>query len=280
MATELILAKSIEELTPALIAFNNEELMAYASRVVAKYSGRIYGEEEMKEAKSDRADIRKIIDMLNAERIRIKKIYNAPMDAFTDKINEVIGRLNDGVKEIDGQVKASEEAAKKQKYDELKAYFNEQAGELLSVITYEKIADVRWLNATVTEKKAKAEIDAKLEDINSAIEVIKGLDSENENILLTLYFRELNLTKALAENDRLNRERERAEELRRRREEAAKVVVEEPVKVIEEKAEEPIQNEEKVFTVLLEVTGTSATMKGLMEYLKSNNIAVKAMKKE
>ena len=175
MATELILAKSIEELTPALIAFNNEDLMAYASRVVEKYSGRTYSDEEMKDAKEDRATIRKIVDSLNGERIRIKKIYNAPMDKFTAQINEVVDLLNAGLKGIDEQVKAKEKADKEKKEAILREYFMEIVGDLAGCITYEQIADSRWLNATTTESKAKKEMEAKLEVVNNDVDVIKIL---------------------------------------------------------------------------------------------------------
>lgn len=287
MATELILAKSIEELTPALIAFNNEDLMAYASRVVEKYSGRTYSDEEMKDAKEDRATIRKIIDSLNGERIRIKKIYNAPMDKFTAQINEVVDLLNAGLKGIDEQVKAKEKADKEKKEAILREYFTEIVGDLAGCIAYEQIADSRWLNATTTESKAKKEMEAKLEVVNNDVNVIKGLASEDEAALLSFYFRTLNLAKALQENERLKRDRQIALEYQRRREEAmAKTVVEQllvksesvPPAVTEK--EEKTEEIKKEFTVILEVTGTPEAMKKLLDYIKENKIACKAMKKE
>lgn len=287
MATELILTKSIEELTPALIAFNNEDLIAYASQVLEKYSGRVYSDDQMKEAKEDRAKIRKIIDVLNSERIRIKKIYNAPMDKFTAQMNEVIELLNKGVNGIDEQVKAKEKADKEAKNRALQEYFNEIVGDLAGCITYERIAEAHWLNATVSEKKAKEEIKNRLLDINDAIDVIKGLGSENESELLAFFFRTLNLTKALQENDRLVKEREIALELQRRRAEAR--VASQPIEQMPPKEiakaqclpEAPaVETVQKEFTVILEVTGTPESMKKLLDYIKANNIACKATKKE
>ena len=277
--TELILKKSIEELTPALIAFNNEDLIAYASQVVKKYSGRVYNDDEMREAKEDRAKIRKVMDSLNSERIRIKKIYNMPMDKFTSQMNEVIDLLGEGLKGIDEQVKAKERMDKEAKKNSLKSYFNEIIGDLADCVTYEKIAEERWLNATVTEKKAKEEIYNRLLDINESIEVIKGLDSENEAALLAFYFRTLNLAKALQENDRLNKEQELALELKQKRAEEKKVETKSP-KIEAEEVPSPNIAKEKAFTVILEVTGTPDAMKKLLAYIKENNIACKAMKKE
>ena len=288
MATELILKQSIEELTPALIAFNNEDLIAYASQVLEKYSGRVYSDDQMKEAKEDRAKIRKIIDVLNSERIRIKKIYNAPMDKFTAQMNEVIELLNKGVSGIDEQVKAKERTDKDAKNKALQEYFNEVVGDLVGCITYEQIAEPHWLNATVSEKKAKESISNRLQDINEAIDVIKGLGSENESELIAFFFRTLNLAKALQENDRLKREKELALELQRRRAEA-NVAPPQPIEQMPPKEiakvqclhEAPaVETVQKEFTVILEVTGTPESMKKLLDYIKANNIACKATKKE
>ncbi len=285
MATELILTESIEKLTPALIAFNNDELLAYASKVVAKYEGIVYDEGMMKEAKEDRATINRIVKALDDERKRIKKIYNQPMDKFTSQINEVIERLNVGANGIDKQVKIYEEAQKRQKRAVLVEYFNGIVGELAECITFEQIEDARWLNVTVTEKKAKAEISAKLEEINDSIDVIRGLGSENEEALLVLYFRTLNLAKALQENDRLNKEKQRVLELQKRREEQEALkrpVREEKSAEIEVPAKQasvvPEKPQESEFTVILEVTGTPAAMEGLMNYIKQNGIKVVARK--
>lgn len=274
--TELILKKSIEELTPALISFNNEELMSYASQIVEKYSKITYNDDQMKEAKEDRANIRKVIDALTSERIRIKKIYNVPMDKFTSQMNEVISLLEEGLKNADEQIKAKEKADKDAKNALLKGYFAEIIGDLKECITYEQIADSRWLNSTVTEKKAKAEMDAKLEEINEAVEVIRQLESDNEAALLALYFRTLNLAKALQENERLNMEREKALVLQRKREALAM-----PQKQAEDLAPKEENNlQAGTFTVILEVTGTPESMKGLLDYIKANKIACKAIKKE
>lgn len=300
MATELILTKSIEELTPALIGFNNEELMGYASRVVEKYSGRAYSDDQMQDAKDDRASIRRIMEALNSERIRIKKIYNAPMDKFAMQINQVVDLLGEALNNIDVQVKAKEAADKEKKNEALKAYFEELIGDLGSYITYEQIADPKWLNATVKEKKAQADIVAKITEINESIEVIKGLSSEDEEDLLAIYFRTLKLGQALAENEVRKKERERALEFKRVREaqQAAAIKMQEEktvtlpfietpaekkeeklLETVKETVEQPKEQPKNVFTIVLEVTGTPETMKGLMEYIKANNIAVKAMKK-
>ena len=286
MATELILTESIEKLTPALIAFNNDELLAYASKVVAKYEGIVYDEGMMKEAKEDRAAINRIVKALDDERKRIKKIYNQPMDKFTSQINEVIECLNVGANGIDKQVKIYEETQKQQKRAVLVEFFNSIVGELADCVTFEQIEDARWLNATVTEKKAKTEISAKLEEINDSINVIRGLGSENEEALLVLYFRTLNLAKALQENDRLNKEKQRVIELQKRREEQESLkrpeMEEKPVEIEASAKQANVVTEkpqESEFTVILEVTGTPAAMEGLMNYIKQNEIKVVARKK-
>ena len=61
MAQELTLRLNtpIEELIPAMIAFNNAELLAEVKDRLATYQGRIYDETSISAAKADRATLNK-----------------------------------------------------------------------------------------------------------------------------------------------------------------------------------------------------------------------------
>lgn len=282
MSRELILQESIEELTPKLIAFNNEELKAIALEDVQKYKGIMYSDEQMKEAKEDRAKFKKVIDTLNNERLRIKKIYNAPLDKFTAQINEVIEIYENGRVEIDKQIKANEEATKKQKENILREYFREQIAEkgLATILTYEKIADPRWLNSTVSEKKAKAEIDEKISKIECDIGSIETLQSPDESMLKTIYFRTLNLAQTIMENEKLKAERAKIAEMDAKSDGSIGIEKsnnEDQVNHSLPEADEP--KEERILSLILEVSGTESEMKGLLNYIKTNGISVKATKK-
>ena len=77
MANELTLklAKPIEELVPAMIAFNNAELMEGVKARLVAYQGKTYDADSIAEAKTDRSTLNKFSKALNDERLRIKKIY-------------------------------------------------------------------------------------------------------------------------------------------------------------------------------------------------------------
>ena len=56
MATmELVLSTPIEQLAPKLIAWNNAELLAQVNKSLENYKGKVYDENSIAEAKTDRA---------------------------------------------------------------------------------------------------------------------------------------------------------------------------------------------------------------------------------
>ncbi len=91
MANELTLRLEtpIEKLVPAMIAFNNAELMEGVKARLVAYQGKTYDAESINEARGDRSTLNKFSKALNDERLRIKKIYTMPLDKFTKEINEV-----------------------------------------------------------------------------------------------------------------------------------------------------------------------------------------------
>ena len=71
---ELILTTPIEDLTPKLIGFNNEEIISQLKPQLEKYKNNIYTEEDIPNAKADRANLNKLKDAVDNERKRIKKL--------------------------------------------------------------------------------------------------------------------------------------------------------------------------------------------------------------
>ena len=123
MANELTLRLEtpIEKLVPAMIAFNNAELMEGVKARLVAYQGKTYDAESINEARGDRSTLNKFSKALNDERLRIKKIYTMPLDKFTKEINEVIAVVDSCTAEIDAQVKVWENGGKERKLAEIKA---------------------------------------------------------------------------------------------------------------------------------------------------------------
>lgn len=264
---ELILAKPVEQLVPALIEFNNKELLEDAQLKLKKYQGIIYDENSISEAKENRAKLRKLETDLNAERLRIKKIYEEPLIKFTSEINEVIGVVNKVTVEIDTQVKDFEKNTKDKKLVELKDYFNSLIGDLAQFVSYEKIHRENWLILSVSLAKAQKEIEESIEQIRKDLQTIEALNSEDETTLKTYYFRTLRLNDAIIEQKRLSAEKQRILESQVKQEATAPIVE----KKAESVAQEPV-TEEAIYEISFKVSATSAQLKALSKFLNDNNI--------
>lgn len=74
---------------PEKIAFNYEELKQELLDKVTMYETLVYTEEQIKSAKTDRANLNRMKKALNEERIKREKEYMQPFHAFKIQINEI-----------------------------------------------------------------------------------------------------------------------------------------------------------------------------------------------
>lgn len=270
MANELTLrlAKPIEELVPAMIAFNNAELMEGVKSRLAYYQGKTYDADSILEAKADRATLNKVAKALNDERLRVKKIYTMPLDKFTGEINEVIAVVDSVVAAIDAQVKVYETDCKERKLAEIKAYFAEVLpAELSAFISYEKIHQHEWLNASKSLTAVKKEINAAIDKITQELATIDALGGDVVSIKQK-YFEDLSLANAITEHKRIEAEKERiAAQAAAHEAQTAEVNKEAPAPV-----EEPKEEAEKEFTLAFKVTGTAAQLNALKAFMTQNKI--------
>lgn len=265
----LRLATPIEKLVPAMIAFNNAELMEGVKARLVAYQGKTYDADSIAEAKADRATLNKFSKALNDERLRIKKIYTLPLDKFTKEINEVIAVVDSVTATIDTQVKVWETDCKEHKLAEIKAYFAEVFPAELSVfISFEKIQQSDWLNASKSMTAIKKEIDAAIEKIKTELTTIEALGGDVVAIKQK-YFEDLSLANAITEHKRIEAEKQRIAALQAAQEQqAAEAKKDEPASV-----QEPVAAaDEKVFSLAFKVTGTAAQLNALKAFMNENKI--------
>ncbi len=273
---KLIMQTPVEQLIPAMLAWNNSELLVTVEEKLKQYEGITYDDSSISLAKKDRAQLNSFCTALNSERIRIGKVYSTPYDKFKSEVDEVIGRVKSVSEQIGSQIQAYELKKQQEKQDAIIEYFKEVIGEFSGCIPYERVHQSKWLNATTTMKSIKAEIDAVIENAKNAIIAIEALKSEDEATLKAFYFRTLNLSEALMENERLKQERLKIAELKAKQQ--AQAAAQEEVKPVV--AEEPVNNASKTTTIKFQVEGTVAQLKALQQFLKENNIKYSAVKED
>ena len=189
---------------PEAITFNYEELKAELLQKVSVYETMVYGEDQIKEAKADRANLNRLKKALNDERIKREKEYMQPFNQFKAQISEIISIIDKPVAVIDKQVKEYEEHQKAEKMDQIDSFFCEQwnSRNLPAAAEIDKIMDHKWLNSSVSMKSIQEAIIAKLDQIENDLAVVRGLPSyafeaEQE------YLASMDLAKAIGYTHRL-----------------------------------------------------------------------------
>ena len=87
------------------IDWNFEDLKAEITQKSNEYMNLVYSDDQIKEAKKDRAALNKLISALEAKRMEIKKQVMIPYEDFEKKEKELVSIIRQAVDNIDGQIK-------------------------------------------------------------------------------------------------------------------------------------------------------------------------------
>ena len=190
---------------PEVIEFNFDELKQEITERASTYVNLVYGEEQIQDAKKDRAKLNKFVKALSDERIKIKKECLKPYEDFEAKIKELDGIVSNAIANIDNQVKGYEEKQKQEKKAKIEEYWHEvlQADKVPEAVTFNQIFNEKWLNVSVSMKSIQDEIDSRLEQIASDLETLANLPEFGFEAV-EVYKTTLDLNKALNEGKRLS----------------------------------------------------------------------------
>ena len=276
---------------PAALEFNYEEIKAALTEKIHVYETMVYGEDQIKQAKADRADLNKLKDALNDERKRREKEYMAPFAEFKTKIDELIGIIAKPVAIIDQQVKDYEKKKKEEKKDQILGLFKE-AG-FPDYIPFEHVFNEAWLNSSCSMARVKEDLKTLLMKNEKAVKTINALP-EYSFEAMEIYKKTLDLSDAITKATEMGRiakaKKEAAEaaarkaelervaaEQRRAEEEARKAAAEQnttEVPAPEPAKEQPLPGTWTRFEAFL----TKDTAKMLADFFKDNNIAFRPIK--
>ena len=276
---------------PAALEFNYEEIKAALTEKIHVYETMVYGEDQIKQAKADRADLNKLKDALNDERKRREKEYMAPFAEFKTKIDELIGIIAKPVAIIDQQVKDYERKKKEEKREAILGLFNELG--FPDYYPFEKAFNEAWLNTSCSMARVKEDLKTLLMKDEKAVETINALP-EYSFEAMEIYKKTLDLSDAITkatEMGRIAKAKKEAEEAaarkaelervaaeqRRAEEEARKAAAEQnttEVPAPEPAKEQPLPGSWTRFEAFL----TKDTAKMLADFFKDNNIAFRPIK--
>lgn len=209
---------------PEIIDFNYEEMKRELTERTEMYKTLVYTEDQIKEAKADRALLNKTKDALNAERIRNQRIYMKPFEDFKAKVDDLISTINEASAVIDRQVREYEERQKKEKESAIRELFP-QIG-MQPFVTFEKVWNPKWLNKSYTMKQIEQDMRDFLYRVSNEILTLNSIPEKET--ALEYYKKTLDLNEAInaaQEHARIEKMKaqaaEEAEKRRKEREAAA-----------------------------------------------------------
>ena len=183
------------------ITWNHEEIKKEIAEKVQHYANLVYTDEQIKDAKTDRATLRKFVDALETKRKEMKKLCLAPYDTFEKQIKEIIAIVNEPIVMIDGQVKLYEEKQREEKMEEIIKIFNNC--DFPEWVHIAAVFDEKWLNVSVKLPAIKTEMETKAEQITNDINTLANLP-EFAFEAMEIYKTTLDINKAISEGKRLS----------------------------------------------------------------------------
>lgn len=257
------------------IECNYEELKAELSQKLEEYKGRVYTEEQIKEAKVDRAKLNALATALDSKRKEVKKKCLQPYEQFEAQIKDLLAVIKEPVALIDSQIKGYEEEKKAKKLEEVKALFEKlkhAAGEELEFVGFEQIFEDKFLNASLSLKMVETVISNKFNSIKCNLKTIADL-KEYSFEATEVYKETLNLNEALEKAKYMVdiAEKKKAEEERKEQEKKEEVKEITPdMQDVKESATD-VKREWTAFEAYL----STEEAKMLAAWLKLNNIKIR-----
>lgn len=204
------------------IGWNKDEIKKAVISITEQYKGLAYTEEQLQEAKKDRAMLNAMKKDISDRRIQVKKALLEPYDVFESEVKEVVALIDEPIEMIGKQIEAYEDKVRDEKNTALAQFFYENIGELSEVVSYDRIFNPKWLNKTASLSSCKAEIQKIIDDINTdLVAIISSVDEKYQVFAKDYYLQHgFNLSKALGEANRIQEMDKKAEADRKAREEA------------------------------------------------------------
>lgn len=212
--TEKDLTLDVRELTLGTLTTNALQLRDHVAATLERYTPENYSEENVEQAKADRAILNKAAKELNDRRIQLERDWNAPLQEFKSIIGDTVKMIADGSAKIDAVVKGVESKAKAEKRAAIEELWERKG---ITLLPLSKLWDDRWLNKTKRLPAVEKEIGEKLLKIEAELDTLAAVDTEDGEVLRAYYLDCLDLQHTLAYSATLKTNRQRLQEEQARR---------------------------------------------------------------
>lgn len=273
-ATDLEL--SISELTLGSLTTNALQLRDYVGEVVKRYDAENYSDDNIDQAKADKALLNKAAKELNDKRIKLEREWAQPFQEFKGIITETCQMLTQASSKIDKVVGEVEWKAKEAKRTMIHELWERKG---VTLFPLSKIWDERWLNKTKRLTSVEKEIGEKLLKVEADLDSFDALDEEDREVARAYYLDCFDLQRSLsyARVMRENKEKLKAEEQARRQAEATRATYVAPTaEPAPTSTTTEDESPDEVIPEILErtmvVRGTREQLIALADFMKSEGI--------
>lgn len=212
--TEKDLTLDVRELTLGTLTTNALQLRDHVAETLERYTPENYSEDNVDQAKADRAILNKAAKDLNDRRIQLERDWNAPLQEFKSIIGDTVKMISEGSAKIDAVVKGVENRAKAEKRAAIEELWDRKG---ITLLPLSKLWDDKWLNKTKRLPAVEKEIGEKLLKIEAELDTLAAVDTEDGEVLRAYYLDCLDLQRTLAYSATLKNNRQRLQEEQARR---------------------------------------------------------------
>ena len=259
---------------------NINEAKEYALELKKYYETLVFDEEQLDEAKKERASINKIVKNVSDYRKSIVAEFKKPIVEFENIAKETEKILKETSEFVDVQVKNFESKEKEIRKENAQKIYEANIEELKDVIPFEKIFNDKWLNkGTWKEDNTSPLIEKEIieirEKVKNGLKAIEELNSEFELEVKSTFLQNFDLSEAIFKNNQLKEQKEKLTKA----EEQKEVIKNEKIEnMLKEEIKEDVSD--PIFTYTLKITAPLSKQVKLREFLELNNMKFKKIENE
>lgn len=263
----------------ATVEDNIIEAKEYALQLKEYYSTLVFNNEQISEAKEERASINKIVKKIADYRKDIVAEFKKPIETFETTAKETEKILKETADFVDVQVKNFEYKEKEIRKANAKKIYDINIEELKELVSFEKLFNDKWLNKGSwkednTSPIIENEIIEIREKVRNGLKAIEELHSEFELELKNTFLQDFDLTKAIFKNNQLQEQKKVLEKVSEVKEGIVQEKVETMLKEeIKEEDIDPIQE------YTLKITAPLSKFVALRKFLELNKMKFEKVNK-
>ena len=168
----------VEELKPAIIRGNFDEMQRALTNMMTAYADLEVTEENIPERKKDVATLRKMKAAIEDKRKSVKKEYEKPLKSFEAKCRELTGIIDTEISRINSELSEYEAKRVEEKRVLIRRLYDENIEGYAEYLSLDSIYDDKWENKTCTEKTIVSDIQSEKLRVKTDLEMIRTAAGE------------------------------------------------------------------------------------------------------